>query len=69
MKRTCFLCGADAAKGAHYLTIKTPDSTMQFKFSVCEPCGKALNVAAGTFFTEFVTAYREALAKENAKND
>ena len=69
MKRTCFLCGDDAAKGSHYVTVKTPDSTIQFKFAVCEPCGKALNIGATTFFTEFVKSYKEALAKERAKND
>ena len=68
MKRTCFLCGDDAAKGAHYLTIETPDKTTRFKFAVCIPCGRGLHASTMIFFTEFVVAWKKdlaTLAKEN----
>lgn len=68
-KRTCFLCYDDAAKGSHYLTVKTPKKTIRFKFAVCESCGEALDIAATTFFTEFVAAYKDALTKEKAKHE
>jgi len=70
-KRSCFLCGDEAAKGRHYLTVNTPDCTSQWKFAICVRCGKGLSGAAAIFFEEFVKAWRVELEKirENVKND
>ena len=70
-KRSCFLCGADAAKGSHYLTVNTPDSTTRWNFAICVACGLGLSGAAKIFFEEFTKAWRAELEKVRgkAKND
>jgi len=70
-KRSCFLCGADAAKGTHYLSVNTPAETTRWNFAICVACGLGLSGAAKIFFEEFTKAWREALAKARvaSKND
>jgi hypothetical protein len=70
-KRSGVLCGADAEKGSHYMTVKTPEKTTRFKFAVCDPCGRGLHEGAMIFFTEFVNAWKLELAKarETAKDE